>query len=68
MGKMHDLSDAQLFRAYAAHGTEAASAKIVARHTGLIYSATLRQVNSPDLARKAASISANLRPELSPIG
>lgn len=29
MGEMHDQSDAQLIRAYAEHGTEAAFAEIV---------------------------------------
>jgi RNA polymerase sigma factor (sigma-70 family) len=51
MGEMHDQSDAKLLRAYAEHGTETAFAEIVARHTDLVYSAALRQVYSPDLAR-----------------
>lgn len=51
MGEMQDQSDAQLLRAYAERGTEAAFAEIVTRHTDLIYSAALRQVHSPDLAR-----------------
>jgi hypothetical protein len=51
MGEMHDQSDAQLLRAYAERGAEAAFAEIVARHTDLVYSAALRQVYSPDLAR-----------------
>ena len=77
---MQPLSDAQLLRDYAEHGAEAAFAEIVARHTDLIYSAALRQVYSPDLARdvtqsvftdlarKARTISANLSPEASLVG
>lgn len=43
--------DAQLLREYAEQGREAAFAKLVSRHTDLVYSAALRQVASPDLAR-----------------
>ena len=80
MGEMHDQSDAQLLRDYAEHGAEAAFAEIVARHTDLVYSAALRQVYSPDLARdvtqsvftdlarKARTVSANLSPEASLVG
>ncbi|MBE0544827.1 MAG: sigma-70 family RNA polymerase sigma factor [Verrucomicrobia bacterium] len=80
MGEMHDQSDAQLLRDYAERGAEAAFAKIVARHTDLVYSAALRQVYSPDLARdvtqsvftdlarKARTVSANLSPEASLVG
>jgi len=80
MGEMHDQSDAQLLRAYAQRGTEAAFAEIVARHTDLVHSAALRQVNSPelardvtqsvftDLARKAGALSGSLPPEASLVG
>ena len=51
---MPNQSDAQLLRDYAAHGAESAFAEIVARHTGLIYSAALRQSGSPELAREIA--------------
>ena len=80
MGEMQPFSDAQLLRAYAERGAEAAFAEIVARHTDLVYSAALRQVYSPDLARdvtqsvftdlagKARTISATLNPEASLVG
>jgi RNA polymerase sigma factor (sigma-70 family) len=54
MGEMHELSDAQLLRAYAERGHEPAFREIVTRHTDLVYSAALRQVASPDLARDVA--------------
>jgi DNA-directed RNA polymerase specialized sigma24 family protein len=47
---MQDMSDAQLLRDYAEHGSEASFSEIVVRHTDLVYSAALRQVSSPDLA------------------
>lgn len=54
MGEMHEPSDAQLLRDYAEHRDEAAFREIVRRHTDVIYSAALRQVASPDLARDVA--------------
>lgn len=54
MGEMNPKSDAQLLREYAGHGAEGAFAEIVHRHTSLVYSAALRQVNSPDVAAEVA--------------
>jgi RNA polymerase sigma factor (sigma-70 family) len=51
---MQMKSDAQLLRDYASHGDEAAFREIVARHADLVYSAALRQVESPDLAGDVA--------------
>ena len=53
---MQAKSDAQLLREYAEHGAESAFAEIVARHTNLVYSAALRQVDSPDIAAEVAQI------------
>jgi RNA polymerase sigma factor (sigma-70 family) len=54
MGEMQDQSDAQLLRAYAESGQENGFREIVTRYTDLVYSAALRQVNSPELARDLA--------------
>ena len=54
MIEMQPRSDAQLLRDYSELGKESAFAEIVARHTDLVYSAALRQVYSPDLARDVA--------------
>jgi RNA polymerase sigma factor (sigma-70 family) len=51
---MQTKSDAELLREYAEKGVEAAFAEIVARHTNLVYSAALRQVNSPEVAAEVA--------------
>jgi RNA polymerase sigma factor (sigma-70 family) len=51
---MQPHSDAWLLREYAEHGKESAFAEITARHTNLVYSAALRQVDSPDLAAEIA--------------
>src|SRR6266571_1418610 len=52
--EMQPKSDAQLLREYAEHGAEAPFAEIVTRHTNLVYSAALRQVDSPDIAAEVA--------------
>ena len=54
MGEMPDPSDAQLLRAYVESGQDTTFREIVTRHADLVYSAALRQVNSPDLARDLA--------------
>ncbi len=54
LGEMQAKSDAQLLREYAEHGTEAAFTELVHRHTSLVYSAALRQVEAPDLAAEVA--------------
>ena len=43
MGEMHETSDAQLLRDYAADGNEAAFRELVTRHTDFVYSAAVRQ-------------------------
>src|SRR4051794_7332306 len=53
---MDQKSDAQLLRDYAEHGVEAAFAELVHRHTNLVYSAALRQVDSPDAAAEIAQL------------
>jgi len=52
--EMQSKSDAQLLREYAEHGAETAFSEIVTRHTNLVYSAALRQVDSPDVAAEVA--------------
>jgi RNA polymerase sigma factor (sigma-70 family) len=54
MGEMQAKSDAQLLREYAERGSEPAFAELVTRYTDLVYSAALRQVENPDLARDVA--------------
>src|SRR4029077_2323559 len=51
---MQTRADAQLLRDYAEHGAEAAFTELVGRHTNLVYSAALRQVESPDVAAEIA--------------
>ncbi|MGD0814020.1 MAG: sigma-70 family RNA polymerase sigma factor [Verrucomicrobiota bacterium] len=47
---MQEQTDVQLLRDYAKDGNEGAFRELVARRTDLVYSAALRQVDSPDLA------------------
>jgi RNA polymerase sigma factor (sigma-70 family) len=80
MGKMQVKSDAQLLRDYAEKADEAAFREIVTRYTDLVYSAALRQVESPDLAadmaqgvfvdlaHKAKSVGERLAPDASLAG
>jgi RNA polymerase sigma factor (sigma-70 family) len=51
---MSEKSDRQLLRDYAERGSEEAFHELVVRYTDLVYSAALRQVASPDLARDVA--------------
>jgi RNA polymerase sigma factor (sigma-70 family) len=65
---MQTRSDAQLLRDYADHAHEAAFREIVARHADVVYSAALRQVSSPDLARDVAqSVFTDLARKASPV-
>src|SRR5258708_10245485 len=54
IGEMQSTSDAQLLRDYAENGAETAFNELVSRHAGLVYSAALRQVESPDVAAEVA--------------
>jgi RNA polymerase sigma factor (sigma-70 family) len=54
LDEMSEASDAQLLREYVEQGNEAAFREIVVRHTDAVYSAALRQVALPDLARDVA--------------
>jgi len=49
---METLDDTQLLREYAGQGSEAAFGVLVSRRIGLVYSAALRQVRDPHLARE----------------
>ena len=53
LGEMHSKADAQLLREYA-DAIQAAFTEIVSRHANLVYSAALRQVDSPDIAAEVA--------------
>src|SRR5580704_13791860 len=44
--------DMELVRQYAAHQSESAFAALVSRHTNLVYSAALRRVCDPQLAKE----------------
>ena len=77
---MNAKTDAQLLREYVEAGSEAAFRELVDRHADLLYSAALRQVGTPDLARdvaqtvfadlarKAAALAKTLKPEGSLLG
>ncbi len=77
---MQPESDAQLLRRYAECGAETAFTELVRRHTNLVYSAALRQVDSSDaaaeiaqsvfigLARDAQSLSPRIGPDASLAG
>lgn len=54
LNEMQPKSDAQLLRDYADRGAEAAFTELAHRHTNLVYSAALRQVESPDIAAEIA--------------
>jgi len=45
------MDDKQLLRFYVENGSEAAFASLVERHLNLVYSAAMRQVRNPDMAR-----------------
>jgi RNA polymerase sigma factor (sigma-70 family) len=47
-------SDLELLEQYARHNSEEAFAMLVSRRLGMVYSAALRQVNSPQLAEEVA--------------
>jgi RNA polymerase sigma factor (sigma-70 family) len=76
---MQQKPDAQLLRAHI-QGDDAAFREIVSRHTDLVYSAALRQVNSPsfaqdiaqsvfvDLVRKSSEVSARMANDASLAG
>src|SRR5216117_2272325 len=51
---MQTKTDAQLLREYVNNGSETAFGELVSRHADLVYSAALRQVHEPDLARDVA--------------
>jgi RNA polymerase sigma factor (sigma-70 family) len=80
MGEMQFKSDARLLCEYAENGAEAPFDELVERYAGLVYSAALRQVESPaaaaeiaqnvfvGLARNARSVSGRLAPEASLAG
>lgn len=54
ISKMHPKSDSELLREYVEHNREGAFEEIVNRHTNLVYSAALRQVNSLDIAAEVS--------------
>ena len=56
IGEMQSKSDAQLLREYAENAAEHAFTEIVTIHTHLVYSAAVRQMNSPDMAAEVTQI------------
>ena len=69
MVEMHERSDVELLRDYAEGGHEAAFRELVARHTDFVFSAALRQVNSPDLAGDIAQgVFTDLARKAQPLG
>src|SRR3954468_9500758 len=55
MGEMTP-EDMQLVQEFATRQSESAFAEIVSRYTGLVYSAALRQVQSPQLAEEVTQV------------
>jgi RNA polymerase sigma factor (sigma-70 family) len=53
---MHAVDDLALLREYAVSKSEAAFATLVSRHLSFVYSAALRQVSDPDLAKDVAQV------------
>src|SRR5436190_2338483 len=49
---MQSLDDMQLLRKYVDSGSDEAFETLVHRHLNLVYSAAVRKVNNPDLARE----------------
>lgn len=50
------MQDWQLLQDYAKHGSEAAFARLVERHAGLVYSTCLREVREPALAEDVTQV------------
>jgi len=51
---LHKMSDLELLQQHAGKGSEESFAALLDRHLGLVYSAALRQVRSPELAEEVA--------------